>query len=108
MHAQFAGGAALVAFVFREHGQDEALLELAHGFGIKNVAVMHLQDEGFELVFHKGYLSIEVSRARSFCNSFFEQVSLGRCVLVSLQRSSLKLCYRIGALTEARANVVWR
>jgi hypothetical protein len=56
MHAQFAGGAALVAFVFLEHGEDETFLELAHAFGIKNVASVHLQHECFQLIFHEGSL----------------------------------------------------
>jgi len=60
VHAQLARGAALVAFVLRQYGQDEALLKFAHGLGVKNFAVMHLQDEGFELVFHWGYLSFDV------------------------------------------------
>src|SRR5882672_7680672 len=34
VHAQFAGSAALVAFVLLQHGQDEALLEFTHAFGI--------------------------------------------------------------------------
>ncbi len=47
VHAQFTRGTALVALILFQYGQDEALLKLAHGFRIKNPAVMHLQDEGF-------------------------------------------------------------
>ncbi len=52
VHAQFAGGAALVAFVFLEDGQDETLLEFPHAFGIKNVAAVHLEYKCFQLIFH--------------------------------------------------------
>ena len=58
VHAQFARGSALVAFVFLEHGQDEALLEFTHAFGIKNIASVHLQDERFQLIFHDAFLSL--------------------------------------------------
>jgi hypothetical protein len=47
VHAEFAGGAALVAFVFLENRQDEALFEFADSLGIKDVALVHLHDEGF-------------------------------------------------------------
>jgi len=54
VHAQFAGGSALVAFIFLQHGQDEAFLELPHTFRIQNVALIHLQNQGFQLIFHVG------------------------------------------------------
>jgi len=47
MHAEFAGGAALVAFIFLENGEDEALFEFADCLRIKDVALVHLHDEGF-------------------------------------------------------------
>src|SRR5579862_2955501 len=50
VHAQFASGAALVALVFLQDGQDETLLKFTHAFGIKNVAAIHLQDKCFELI----------------------------------------------------------
>src|SRR5580658_5949066 len=62
MHAQFAGGAALVAFIFLQHGQDETFLELAHAFRIKNIAAVHLQDKRFQLIFHAAF---------SLCYEFF-------------------------------------
>ena len=52
VHTQFTGRLALVALVFLEHSKDEALLELTHGFGIENVALVHLKNECFELIFH--------------------------------------------------------
>ena len=58
VHSQFAGGAALVPFIFLEHGQDETLLEFTHAFGIKNIAAVHLQDECFQLIFHDAFLSL--------------------------------------------------
>jgi hypothetical protein len=58
VHAQLAGGAALVAFVFLQHGQDEALLEFTHAFGIKNIASIHLQHKRFQLIFHDASLSL--------------------------------------------------
>jgi hypothetical protein len=47
VHAQFAGGAALVALVLLENSQDEALFEFADSLGVKDVAFVHLHDEGF-------------------------------------------------------------
>ena len=44
VHTEFAGGAALIALVFLEHGQDETLLELTHALGVKNIAFVHLQN----------------------------------------------------------------
>lgn len=58
VHSQFTGGPALVALVFLKHGQDEALLELAHALGIKNIASVHLQDKCFQLIFHDAFLSL--------------------------------------------------
>ena len=52
VHSQFARRAALVALVLLQHSQDEALLELPHRFGVKNIAFVHLQDECFQLIFH--------------------------------------------------------
>src|SRR5712675_1637462 len=57
MHPQLAGGAALVALIFLQNGQDESLLEFAHTLRIENVALVHLQDECFQLIFHGRSLS---------------------------------------------------
>jgi len=42
VHAKFAGGPALVAFVLLKNSQDKTFLELANPFRIKNVASVHL------------------------------------------------------------------
>jgi hypothetical protein len=47
MHPQLARGAALIPFVFLEHGENESLLELPHTLGIQNIAAVHLQNECF-------------------------------------------------------------
>src|SRR5262249_14555158 len=52
MHAQFPRSAALVAFIFLQNGEDELFLELAHRFGIENIAFVHLSNERFELISH--------------------------------------------------------
>lgn len=52
VHAQLAGGAALVSFVFLENSEDEPLLELPHALRVEDVAPVHLQDECFQLIFH--------------------------------------------------------
>lgn len=52
MHAEFARRAALVTLIFLEHREDEALLKFAHCFGVKNVALVHLLYECFQLIFH--------------------------------------------------------
>jgi len=62
VHSKFAGGAALVTFIFFEHSQNETLFEFSHAFGIKNVAAVHLQDECFQLIFHEHF---------SLCYEFF-------------------------------------
>ncbi len=54
MHAEFARGSTLVTSIFLEHREDEALFKFAYGFGVKNVAFVHLHDEGFKLIFHGG------------------------------------------------------
>jgi len=68
VHSQLARGAALVALVFIEHCKNEALLKLAHGLGIKNIAAMHLQDERLKLVFQR-YTFLSLARRMSImCN----------------------------------------
>ena len=52
MHSEFARRAALVAFILLKYGEDKALFEFAHALGIENVALVHLQDECFQLIFH--------------------------------------------------------
>src|SRR5215469_1370495 len=52
VHAKLPRGAALIALVFLEHGDDEAALEFAHCFRIENVAAIHLQYQCFQLVLH--------------------------------------------------------
>jgi len=58
VHAQLAGGATLVAFVFLEHREYEFLFEFPYSLGIENIASIHLQDQSFELIFHGVSLSI--------------------------------------------------
>ena len=57
MHVELTGGTALIAVVLLQNGQDEALLELTHCLRIKNVALVHLHDECFELISHGVSLS---------------------------------------------------
>ena len=57
VHAELPCGLALVATVFLQDGQDEPLLEFAHGLGIEDSALMHLKDECFQLVFHSAPLA---------------------------------------------------
>jgi hypothetical protein len=52
MHTQLAGGPALVSVVFLQHGEDEPLLEFPYRLGVQNIALIHLQDECFELISH--------------------------------------------------------
>jgi hypothetical protein len=56
VHAQLACGLTLVTLVFLQHGKDESLLELADSFRIKYPALVHLQYQGFQLVFHSASL----------------------------------------------------
>src|SRR5438874_6482144 len=58
MHSELPGCAALVALVFFENSCDEALLEFPDCFGIKNVALIHLVYECFQLIFHRISLSV--------------------------------------------------
>src|SRR5580658_7377067 len=57
VHVELARGAALVAFILLQDGEDKPLLEFSHAFGIKNVTSIHLQDERFQLIFHDRSLS---------------------------------------------------
>ena len=63
MHAKLACCLALIAPVFLQHGQNKALLEFADGFGIKNPALVHLQNQCFQLIFHSA--SLYEMRSRS-------------------------------------------
>jgi hypothetical protein len=53
VHSQLPGSAALVAFVFLKDCRDEALFEFSDRFGIKDVALIHLVYECFQLIFHR-------------------------------------------------------
>ena len=57
VHAQLTGGAALIAFIFLEHGEDKPLLKLTHALGVEDVAFVHLQNKCFQLIFHSRFLS---------------------------------------------------
>lgn len=62
MHSQLPCGPALVAFIFFENSCDKALLEFSDRFGIKNVALIHLVYECFQLIFHRISLSVLFKR----------------------------------------------
>jgi hypothetical protein len=66
VHAQLACGAALIALVFLEHSQDKALLKLTNSLGVQNVALVHLHDERFELIFHSLSLSLATRQRQNF------------------------------------------
>jgi hypothetical protein len=67
-------GPALVSAVFLQHRQNESLLEFAHCLGVQDVALVHLQDECFELISHGILLSFEklTRELFSFANFRFE------------------------------------
>jgi hypothetical protein len=69
VHAKLTCRPALIALVFLEHRQNEALFEFTHALGIKNVAFVHLQNECFQLIFHDAFLfSFDVvARTASIC-----------------------------------------
>jgi len=56
VHAQLACGLTLVALIFLQYGKDESLLELADRFRVENPAFVHLQYQGFQLIFHSASL----------------------------------------------------
>ena len=62
MHSQLSRGAALVAFVFLKNSCYKTLLELSDCFGIENVALVHLVDKCFQLIFHGISLSVLFKR----------------------------------------------
>ena len=64
VHAELPRSAALISFVFFEHGRNETPLELTDRFGIKNIAAIHLLHECFELIFH-GISLFSVTALRS-------------------------------------------
>ena len=51
VHSQLPGCLALIAPIFLEIGHDETLLEFANRFRVEDVAVVHLKDECFQLIF---------------------------------------------------------
>jgi len=58
VHAQLAGRLTLVALVLLQNGEDESFLKFADGFGIENSAFVHLENQGFQLVFHSASLCV--------------------------------------------------
>jgi hypothetical protein len=54
VHPEYAGSFALIAVIFLKYGDDEPLLEFPYGFGIQDVASVHLHDQSFELILHDG------------------------------------------------------
>ena len=56
VHAQLASGAALVAFILLEDSDYEPLFEFANRLGVENIALIHLHDQCFQLIFHGGAL----------------------------------------------------
>src|SRR5271165_6138431 len=52
VHAQLARGLALVSLAVLQHGQNEFLLEFTDGFRISDAALVHLQNQSFQLVSH--------------------------------------------------------
>ena len=56
VHTELAGRLTLVAFVVLQHRKYEAFLEFADSFGVENAALVHLENQGFQLVFHSASL----------------------------------------------------
>ena len=56
VHSELACCLTLVAFVLLQNREDETFLEFANGFGIENSAFVHLENQGFQLVFHNASL----------------------------------------------------
>ena len=56
VHTQLARSLALVALAFLQHRENESLLEFTHAFGIGYAVFVHLQDQSFQLIFHKASL----------------------------------------------------
>ena len=73
MHIQLARGPALVAVVLLQYGQNEALLELAHRFGVQNVALVHLHNQCFKLISH----GISLSESVVLGDSLYKNVECG-------------------------------
>src|SRR5215813_1927496 len=65
VHSQLPCSAALISFVLLQDGQYELLFEFAYGFGIEDVTSIHLQDQGFELIFHG--VSLSCGQASQLC-----------------------------------------
>jgi len=56
VHSELACCLTLVAFVLLQNREDETFLEFANGFGIENSTFVHLENQGFQLVFHNASL----------------------------------------------------
>ncbi len=52
VHRKLPSRLTLIAAILFKNRHDEALFELGYRFRIKNVALVHLQDESFQLIFH--------------------------------------------------------
>ena len=61
VHTKFARSTALVALVLLKDREDKPLLEFADALGVKNIALVHLQNECFQLIFHVISLSRPMS-----------------------------------------------
>jgi len=51
VHSQLPGCLALIAAIFLENRHDKTLFEFANRFRVEDVAVVHLKDECFQLIF---------------------------------------------------------
>ena len=52
MDPQGHGGLGMIAVVLLQHPLDETLFKFRNCVGVKNIAVNHLVNQGFKLVFH--------------------------------------------------------
>ena len=74
MHTKFTRSTALVSLVLLQDRQNEFLLEFADGLGVENITLIHLHNQGFELISHG--ISLSARRIACVKSCLFTETSL--------------------------------
>ena len=98
MHAELAGGLALVAVILLEHGEDEPFFEFAYRLGVEDSALVHLQDECFQLILH----DVPLSDIRGNTTPYFDRPrASGNWSLADSSARRLRAIFGCGILDGA-------
>lgn len=76
MHSQLLRSLALITLIFLQYRKDESFFEFANSFRVEDAAFMHLQNQGFQLVFHSAlFLGFQFELRREPSSSFLVSVA---------------------------------